>query len=178
MKEKLIALGLTAREADAYIALYNFEETTATQLAKITKEHRTNIYDSLRSLIKKGLIAYTIKNNVTCYRVSDPENLVDYTKEKEYLALTLLPELREKLQKIEEKPVVEVYEGKEGFISLLHKIIRVGKPICAIAPSEEWAHRFPLQLQQYYKEREKNKIPAKLLYIKGTKIVYKHNPNL
>ena len=52
MKEELIQLGLTEREADAYLALYNFKETTATELAKITKEHRTNIYDSLNGLIK------------------------------------------------------------------------------------------------------------------------------
>ena len=78
MKDKLQELGLTEREAEAYLALFNFDETTATELAKITKEHRTNIYDSLNGLIKKGLIAYNIKNNVKHYFVSNPEKLLDY----------------------------------------------------------------------------------------------------
>ena len=64
MIEKLQTLGLTKRESEAYLELLNHNETTATDLAKTVKEHRTNIYDSLASLIKKGLVVYSIKNNV------------------------------------------------------------------------------------------------------------------
>lgn len=177
MKEKLLSLGFTEREADAYLALYQFEEATATELAKVTKEHRTNIYDSLTSLIKKGLITYTIKNNVKYYKIGDPDNLLEYIKEKERIAEDLLPELKQKITSTKEKPLIEVYEGKEGFVSILRKIIKVGETIYAVAPSEEWTKRFPIQLKQYYKEREEKKIHAKLLYVKGAKIIYEHKLN-
>src|SRR3989338_10434717 len=107
MKYKLQELGLTEREAGAYLALYNFKEATATELAKITKEHRTNIYDSLNELIKKGLIAYNIKNNVKHYFISDPDKLLDYIREKEKIAESLLPELKSKLKFPEQKPIIE-----------------------------------------------------------------------
>tara|TARA_Y100000310_G_scaffold289302_1_gene315603 strand:+ start:880 stop:1584 length:705 start_codon:yes stop_codon:yes gene_type:complete len=169
MKQSLIRLGLTDREAEAYLALYNFKETTATQLAKITKEHRTNIYDSLNGLIKKGLITYNIKNNVKHYQTADPEKLTDFIKEKEHIATTIIPELKSKINSVSEKPIIEIYEGKEGFKSILSKILREGKTIYGIGASGEWEKRFPIKLEQYMKERERKKIHAKLLYVKGTK---------
>lgn len=172
MKETLKLLGLTEREAEAYLELYNFKETTATQLAKITKEHRTNIYDSLNGLIKKGLIVYSIKNNVRYYKVSNPEKLVEYVKEKEKQAEDILPKLQGKLKAQSEKPIVEIYEGKEGFKTILGKILRVGKTIYGIGASEEWEKRFPIKLSQYMKEREEKKINAKLIYVKGSKPIY------
>ena len=163
MKEKLIKLGLTEREANAYLALYNFEEATATKLAKLTKEHRTNIYDSLNSLIRKSLITYTIRNNVRFYRVVDPVKLIDYCKEKEKIAQSLVPELQTKLKDKQEKPIVDVFEGKEGFKSILSKILREEKTIFGIGASEKWEQEFPIPLSQYMKEREQKKIKAKLL---------------
>ena len=169
MREELRSLGLTEREADAYLALYQFRETTATQLAKITKEHRTNIYDSLHGLIKKGLITYNLKNNVKYYSVSDPENLLELIKEKEKIAKDILPKLKLKLSTIEVKPIVQIYEGPEGFKSILSKIIREAKTTYAIGASVEWEKRFPIRFEQYVKEREKKKIYAKLLYVKKAK---------
>jgi sugar-specific transcriptional regulator TrmB len=171
MKDSLIQLGLTEREADAYLALYNFKEATANELAKITKEHRTNIYDSLNELIKKGLIAYTIKNNVRYFHVSHPERLLDYIQEKENIAIKLVPQLQSKIQSNHEKPIVEVYEGKEGFKSILSIILKENQTIYGIGASEEWEKQFPIKFDHYMKERENKKIYAKLLYIKGSKPV-------
>ncbi len=169
MKDKLIKLGLTEREANAYIALSNFKETTATEIAKITKEHRTNIYDSLNGLIKKGLITYTIRNNIKFYKLANPDRLIDFIKEKETIAKTILPELKNKLASTEDKPFIEVYEGPEGFKSILFLILRVKKTIYAIGASEEWYKRFPIHIEQYMRDRKTKDIHAKLLYVKGTK---------
>jgi sugar-specific transcriptional regulator TrmB len=171
MKESLVQLGLTEREADAYIAVSTFEETTATQLAKLTKEHRTNIYDSLEELIKKGLVVYTVRNGVRYYKLADPEKLVDYVHEKEKIAEMILPQLKSRMQRREEKPLVEIYEGTEGLKSMLTKILREGKMLYGIGASEEWEKRIPIQLKQYMKERERRKIFAKLLYTRGTKTI-------
>ncbi|MEK6947806.1 MAG: helix-turn-helix domain-containing protein [Nanoarchaeota archaeon] len=176
MKEELISLGLTEREANAYIALYELKETTATQLSKITKEHRTNIYDSLNSLIKKGLISYCIKNNVKYFRSISPSKLLDYVKEKEDIAQDIIPVLEKKLNTKDEKPIVGVFEGKEGFKTILSKIINEGKTIYGIGASEEWEKQFPIHLKIYMKQRERKNIHARLLYLKNTKSI-KHKLN-
>lgn len=176
MENKLQKLGLTKRESNAYLALYNFEETTATELAKITKEHRTNIYDSLNGLIKKGLVVYIIKNNVKFYHITDPEKLIDFIKEKEIIAKEILPQLKKKISTKKEKPIVEIYEGQEGFKSILLKILKEKSTIYGIGASDEWEKRFPIKLSQYMMERKKLNIHAKLLYVKETKpILHKLN---
>ncbi|MBI2665768.1 helix-turn-helix domain-containing protein [Candidatus Woesearchaeota archaeon] len=172
MKDSLMQLGLTEREADAYLALLHFEEATATQLAKLTKEHRTNIYDSLEQLIKKGLAVYIIRQGIRYYKLAEPEKLIDYLHEKEKIAENILPNIKARLQQLEEKPIVEIYEGREGFKSILMKILRESKPIYAIGASEEWEKKFPIQLEQYMRERVHKRIHAKLLYVQGTKPIY------
>jgi sugar-specific transcriptional regulator TrmB len=169
MKDELIQLGLTEREAEAYTALTSFKEATALELAKLTKEHRTNIYDSLEGLIKKGLIAYSIKLGVKHYSIPDGVNIVNFLAQKEALAQEVANQVNKKKNNLQEKPIVEVYEGKEGFKSILWKILREGKTLYSIGASEEWNKRFPFEIIQYMKEREKRKIRAKLLYVKGTK---------
>ena len=144
---------------------------SAAQISILTKEHRTNFYDSLNGLIKKGLIAYNIKNNVKYFSVSNPEKLFDYVEEKGKIAKTIIPDLKSKLKGNKEKPIVEVYEGKEGFKSILSLILKEKQTIYGIGASEEWEKRFPIKIDQYMLEREKNKIHAKLLYVKGAKII-------
>ncbi len=171
MIDELKSLGLSERECNSYLALYNFQEATATKLAKVTKEFRTNIYDTLNSLVKKGLVTYNIKNSVTYYRILDPKKLIDFVKEREKTAESILPELEKKFISIKEKPTVEIYEGREGFKSLLLKAIREEKTIYIIGASEEWVKQFPIPLQQYMKEREKKRIKARILYFKGTETI-------
>jgi sugar-specific transcriptional regulator TrmB len=176
MIKKLQEAGLTKRESEAYLQLFNFEEATVTQLSKITKEHRTNLYDSLGGLIKKGLITYTIRNNVKYYKVGDPQNLLDFIKEKEDKIKELIPDLQNRILQSKDKPSVSVYEGKEGFKVILNKIIKEGKTILGIGASEEWEKKFPFKISQYMKRREEKNILAKLIYFKGTKIT-KHKLN-
>lgn len=169
MRKDLLQLGLTQREADAYMALLDFEEATATQLSKRTTEHRTNVYDSLNSLIKRSLITYAIRDNVRYYRVVDPNTLIDQCKEKERIAKALVPKLKQKIQRKRDEPSVEVFEGREGFKSILARILREEKTIFGIGASAKWEEEFPIPLSQYMKEREKRNIKAKLLYVQGTK---------
>lgn len=169
MKEMLIKLGLSEREAEAYLSLTSFDEATALQIARLTKEHRTNIYDSLENLIKKGLIVYSIKKGVKYYQISESEKLIDFVAEKERLVREVVIEINDKLKKRTDKPYVEVYEGSEGFKSLLWKMLREGKTIYGLGASDEWKKRFPIEMVHYMKEREEKKLHAKLLYVKGTK---------
>ena len=169
MKELLIQLGLSEREAEAYLALSSFSEATAFEIAKLTKEHRTNIYDSLEALIKKGLVTYVIKGGVKHYRIPSGDKLSDFIFAKEHLAREVAHEINMRLKSSQERPYVEVYEGKEGFKSLLWKMIRENKTVYGLGASEEWKKRFPIEMIHYMKEREKRKIHAKLLYTLGSK---------
>ena len=75
-KEVLLKLGLSQRETEAYYTLLEREEALASEISERTKESRTNTYDTLNSLIKKGLVSYVIKNNKKYFIATDPKKLM------------------------------------------------------------------------------------------------------
>ena len=129
-KEILVEYGLSKREAEVYYILLGINEALASEISEKAKESRTNTYDTLNSLIKKGLVSYVIKNNKKYFMATNPRKLLDWIdfkkeelekKKKEmeklipYLAKLRLPK--------EKKVNVEVYEGKEGIRTMLKETI-------------------------------------------------------
>ena len=102
----------------------------AGELSKKTGLIRTNAYDILNSLVKKGVVGYVIRNGRKYFRAAEPEKLIDYisTRARE------LDEIREQIKEIlpnlrpagfnVQRPVIEVYEGKEGLKTILEMSIR------------------------------------------------------
>jgi len=158
-KEELIKIGLSNREVDAYWALLQLHEASATDVAVKTKESRTHIYDTLKSLITRGLVSYAIKNNVKYYYAAPPEKLLDYLKEKENSIKHILPLLQSLREPRFSKPLVEVYEDKEGMKTILNDIIRTKKDWFSIGSTGKSRQVLPLFfIQKFHKERLKNRI--------------------
>jgi sugar-specific transcriptional regulator TrmB len=169
--ENLVQLGLTKREANAYLALLKLEEAKAGEIAEQTKEDRTNIYDSLKNLVKKGLVNYVIKNNKTYYRVAPPEKLREYISEKEAMLNEIFPEINRIYKSYKPKPLIEVYEGKEGIKTVLNDILKEGKDFVGFGATDRASVLLPEYTQRYLKEREKKKIKARQFYSKGEKVL-------
>lgn len=169
--KKLVELGLTKREADAYLALLQLEEAKAGEVAQRTKEDRTNIYDSLKSLVKKGLASYVLKNNKTYYRVAPPEKLKEFLKEKEKTLYDILPSINTIYRSYKPKPTIEVYEGKEGIKTVLQDILKERKDFVAYGATDRASTLLPEFTKRYLKEREKNTIRARQFYPQGEKVL-------
>ncbi|HIH31319.1 TPA: TrmB family transcriptional regulator [Candidatus Woesearchaeota archaeon] len=169
--EKLVELGLTKREARAYLALLELEQAKAGDIAKRTKEDRTNIYDSLRGLIKKGLVNYIITNNKTYYRIAPPEKLRDYLVEREKSLQDIMPNLTKIYRSFKPKPIIETYEGKEGLKTVLNDILHEGKDFVGFGATDRMYHLLPEYTKKYLREREVKKIHARQFYTKGEKIL-------
>jgi sugar-specific transcriptional regulator TrmB len=167
----LIDLGLTKREAGAYIALLKLEEAKAGKIAEETNEDRTNIYDSLRSLMKKGLVNYVIKNKKTYYRISPPNKLKSYLSEKSELLKEILPNLNRIYKSYKTKPIIEVYEGKEGIKTILQDILNEEKDFVGFGATDRASEILPEFTKRYIILREKKKIKARQIYTEGGKIL-------
>jgi predicted transcriptional regulator len=81
--DSLVEIGLTRREAGAYLALLGLEEARAGEVARRLREGRANAYDSLASLVKKGLASFVVRGKATYYRAAPPERLKDLMFEKD-----------------------------------------------------------------------------------------------
>jgi sugar-specific transcriptional regulator TrmB len=120
-------LGLTRNESKVYLALLETGETMTGALVKKTALHRVLIYDALEMLIKKGLASYVIKENRKYFQAANPERLVDFLKEKEEYATSLIPELKLRTAPTSQQSV-QVYEGLRGLKSALNNMIKELSP--------------------------------------------------
>jgi len=111
--EILEELGLTKNESLIYLALLELGSAQVSKIASKTNLNRANMYNTINSLIKRGLISYVIKNNIKHFTAAKQIRLLEILKEKQGKLQTILPEL-ESIEKIPEKIKVEIYEGKEG----------------------------------------------------------------
>ncbi len=122
-EQELSKIGLPRNEAKAYLELLKRGSISANELAKKLGFDRTLTYQILNNLVEKGLVNYIIKENKKFFEAADPENLLTPIQEKENIALTLIPELRN-INKIKEKEQeVKVYEGKAGLKTFFSDIL-------------------------------------------------------
>jgi len=178
-KARLISLGLSNREAETYLVLLKVPDATATIISSKTNESRTNTYDTLSSLIKKGLVSYVIKNNVKYFMSSSPKRLTDWMElkkaelvEQEKEVEKLLPDLLKLKSGFEKKTVVEVYEGIGGLRTVLNETIdscqRTGSEFLIFgALAHKLRELDPIFHKKYYARRQSLGIKTRYLFLEG-----------
>jgi len=185
--ETLVSLGLSRREAEVYYALLQVEDSLASDISEKTQEARTNTYDTLNSLIKKGLVSYVVKNNKKYFLAADPKNLLKWMdlrkeeidKEKKLIE-NLLPDLKNLRMENEKKVKVEVFEGKEGFRTALNRTIedakKGNKEILMLNALANILHEIdPIYQEKYYVMKKQEKIHTR--YIFNGKVSMPKSPN-
>ena len=180
-KDILVSFGLSNREAEAYYELLQVDELLASELSERTKESRTNTYDTLNSLIKKGLVGYVIKNNRKYFIATNPKKLLDWIdlrkeeiERKKEVVKKLIPELTKLRLPKEKKVAIEVYEGKEGLRTMFKETIESSKEtkkefLIFGAIAGTLRELDPIYHERYYREREKYKIKSRYIFIEGEK---------
>ncbi len=174
--EILVSLGLSRRESEVYYNLLKADDSLASVISEKTQEARTNTYDTLNSLIKKGLVSYVIKNNRKYFMATDPKNLLKWMdlrkdeidKEKK-LVESLLPDLKNLRSENEKKVKVEVFEGKEGFRTALNRTIedakKGNKEILMLNALANILHQIdPIYQDKYYVMKKQEKIHTRYIF--------------
>src|SRR3989338_3614363 len=108
-------LGFSPNEIKVYLMLNDHGSTKAGKVAKIAKIDRSSCYNSIQSLLQKGLLSYVLIGKVKWFQATGPKRLLDYVKEQEEQIEEILPELhaRHKAAKIEGQ--VRLFKGIKGF---------------------------------------------------------------
>ncbi|MBT4540300.1 hypothetical protein HOC35_02195 [Candidatus Woesearchaeota archaeon] len=126
----LEGIGLTKGEARVYLALVHLGSTSVGPIITLSKVSGSKVYVILNKLIQKGLVSSIIRNKTKIFQPQDPSRLFDYidNQEKEIQKRRekigdLMPSL---IASLKEKPetIVEVLEGKSGFISIHEKELK------------------------------------------------------
>ena len=166
--EKLVKtlhnVGLNPKEANIYLTCIRIGEQPASVISRLTKIKRTTVYDTLNSLIKKG-IAHKIDNGGTTYfSVLNPNDLVKYieSEKKEILYVydqkissmqTIVNELNTLKSSKPTRPMVKYYEGEKGLREAYEDTLKSSEDIRAYANIKEMHDGLPHFFPEYYKRR-------------------------
>ncbi len=185
-KQDLLDLGLTNNEAEIYLLLIKLEEAKAYEISKYVTISRSHVYDSLNSLLAKGLVNYITKDKKRLYRITNVDNLINLLEDKEEKIIKQKQELKQKIKDVKEKEKittskVEVYEGIEGVKYILNDVIKDGiskkyKEILVMNSfsRDEFVKYVPEYIWgRFWNLRKKNKITSRQLFA-GGKEVTKH----
>ncbi|MEK6860085.1 MAG: helix-turn-helix domain-containing protein [Nanoarchaeota archaeon] len=160
--------GLTETEIKIYITLLEEGESLASYISKKAYVERAVTYHILEKLIRKGIVSYVIKENRKYFSAAEPEKLKDLLREKEQILDELIPELS-KLKKSKEHPLsIEVFNGENGFKTIMDDLIRNKKSYYIIGYTGKSPEISNFWYIHWNKRRVKNKIKRYLLINKGS----------
>ncbi|MBN2459467.1 helix-turn-helix domain-containing protein [Candidatus Woesearchaeota archaeon] len=119
----LAELGLSKNEAKIYLFLLKKGSTTTGAIIKETNIANSRVYESLNTLISKGLVSYTIEKDGKHFQAAEPKKLLEIEEERKDKIAKIVPELAQ-LQKLATSETKSaIYEGFEGFKTAFKKII-------------------------------------------------------
>ena len=169
-KENLLALGLSEREANTYIAILNIGKGTVTEITRKAGINRTTGYDILDNLVNKGFVSISGKRPKHEYAAESPEKILAYLEEQQgqsmkrlELAKQFIPQLTS-IHNIKTRPKVRFYEGVEGLREVYEDTLTSTEDLRSLALVDEaenaLAHYFP----KYYQRRAANNIFIRAIF--------------
>jgi sugar-specific transcriptional regulator TrmB len=124
MQTKILEeLGLTKNEALIYLFLLKAGETTTGKIIKETGIANSRVYESLNSLISKGIVSYNIQKDGKHFKAEDPKKFIELEEQRKKKVQELIPGLSSLINRGEKETTTAVYEGFEGFRTAFRKII-------------------------------------------------------
>ncbi|MFA6888039.1 MAG: helix-turn-helix domain-containing protein [Candidatus Woesearchaeota archaeon] len=122
--QELINLGLTANQAQLYLALLKQSGQSAGELAKKISLDRSFTYNILKTLEEKAFVTHIIRDGKRLYLAAPPENFLrELDEQRTKVAFTV-----EKLKKIKQETTqeinVQIYEGTVGIKTYVREVIK------------------------------------------------------
>ena len=174
-------LGLTGREAEVYLILLDTGSTTTGQIIKKSGLHKATVYSILQRLVDQGLVSYIVKERARYFEATDPENLLDFLKEKEESLKEILPELKKKKEQAKQKQEAYILEGLKGLKSARDKSLKTlskGEEILVLGASHASNNALESYWENYHNRRVKDGIKARMLWSETTKMWGKEREKL
>ena len=127
IKQILSSLGLLDSEVSTYLAALKNGPSSVLDLTKLTKLSRQGTYTAIQQLIDRGLMSSVVRGKKTFYAIDSPDKLITYAERKQSELKEQLKDLKSvvpelKLKAGGEKPVVKMYEGKEGIRAIIENL--------------------------------------------------------
>lgn len=165
----LEALGLRPHEAKVYVTLHSLGESTAGKIAKSTGIHVRSVYDSLETLVGRGLVT-TIEMDGAHYYSTAGLGAFSLILDEQKKIIENLDSLLPKRKK-GEQPTVRVFRGKDGARSLLEEQLREMKTVYYYGATGALWTNYPLVMEKWNRQCIKLGLKVKTLAINDPKVL-------
>jgi sugar-specific transcriptional regulator TrmB len=160
LKELLLGVGFSEKEAAVYLAILALGRGTASQMARAAHIHRTTVYEILGELFDKGLVTLSGREPKQEYVAESPDRLQEYIseqvkikqKELKQVESILIPQLKS-IHAVGNRPKVMFYEGEEGMRKVYEDTLTSHEPIRAYADLGNMYIGLPGYFPEYFRRR-------------------------
>jgi len=123
----LKSLGLLESEISTYLAALERGPSTVIDLSKASKLSRQATYTAIELLTERGLMSSVVRGKKRFYSAEPPTKLLAYAKRKDTEMHDRVKDLESLVPELDlvvggERPVVRVFEGKEGIKTIIQDI--------------------------------------------------------
>lgn len=163
LENQLESFGLLPKEIAIYLNLLQLGSSSIKEISAKSGIKRTTVYSILDSLIQKGLVIFSKKNNHREYFAENPSKIPHILEEKirqielkQKNILDALPELASIYNVKTTKPKIRYYEGIEGIKQLFEETLELNSGEETLAySSAESIHKY---LKEYVLDYLKRRI--------------------
>jgi len=167
-EEHLRELGFSQNESRVYLALLELGCCNVGKIANKSRVHRTNVYDALEGLSRKGLVSSVLKENIKFYEAINPDNLVNLLREKENKLNQILPHL--KLKHTQKRELVKSFEGIQAIKNIFNNFISYKSTIYTYGTPREAVKQLGIPfLSHFHKKRIAKKVWMMHIYNEDAK---------
>lgn len=157
-------IGLNDKEIAIYLELLRLENSSVLDLSKKTNILRTSVYPILDSLMDKGLVSEVKVGKKVLFQAESPERIGTFIssqkirlEEQAQLADDFIPQLKSLSRQTGEKPIVKIYEGRDGMFKAFEESFGSGK----INENEKIYNIYPFDLlENFFSDQELKKTSA------------------
>ena len=123
LKKQLEQIGFQEKEARVYLACLQLGQDTAYHIAQKCALKRATVYFTLNLLVERGLVSIWKTKKATLFRAANPKKLFTQIKRKEETLTEIFPLLQSIYNFDEDRPNIQVFEGREGVRQIYAEIV-------------------------------------------------------
>jgi sugar-specific transcriptional regulator TrmB len=172
IKQRLIKLGFTNKEALIYLDIFTNGNDTVNSISASTGINRITVHSAVEQLIIKDFVYESREGRKRKLFANPPEQFVDLVRQKQHSlnlmfdnATALVDLFKNIPQSKHSVPIIRVYKGVNGLKKLLEETLSSKGLIRVIIDIEQFKeHLTEEYLLDYYKKRAARGIRSKLIW--------------
>ncbi|MBI2549368.1 hypothetical protein HYW21_08525 [Candidatus Woesearchaeota archaeon] len=157
-------IGLSKKEAKVYISLLKLKLAPVTKISEDSEVDRTQTYDLLQGLVKRGLAAYVLKNNTKHFSPANPEVILHDLEEREKEFRAALPTLKQLFAQQSERTSVEIFRGIQGLKAVYKNLLKSNNDYLLLGTPQRFEKILPIFSKQFLMQAEKAGIQEKIIF--------------